>query len=336
MLSKVSSATIYDVAKVAGVSHQTVSRYLRGSSHVAPETAKRVQAALEALDYKLNSAARFLREGRVNRLGVLAHRLDLSGPVRLLNGLTNAARRSGYLLDIAAVDGNDPEDVRNALDLLLGQQVAGVLAVAQSSVVVEAIEQRRPGVPIVSDVTVEGESPLNEVAGRLAAEHLLELGHRRVAYLSGPLTWPSARLRADAFTRTFLARGGSVAWRAEGDWTADSAYALARRIPIEELAISAVGVGNDSMAIAVVSALLAQGWRVPEDVSVVGTDDSAESRYLNPPLTTVSVDQEGEGVHMFASLVARIEDLPASAVPALRVPVLLARGSTAPASATRR
>jgi DNA-binding LacI/PurR family transcriptional regulator len=330
MLLLVAGVTIYDVAKAAGVSHQTVSRYLRGSEQVRPETGQRVQAALDALDYRLNSAARYLRSGRVNRLGVLAHRLDLSGPVRLLNGLTGAARERGYLLDIVAVDGNDAADVSSALDLILGQQVAGVLAVAQSTIVMQAIAERGPGVPMVSDVSVEGESPVNEVAGRLAADHLADLGHTRVGYLAGPLTWPSARHRADGFGSTTAARGGSVLWQGEGDWTAGSAYALGQTIPVRERGITAIGVGNDSMAVALIAALVRRGLRVPEDVSVIGTDDSAESQYLQPSLSTVSVDQEGEGAHMLVSLIARIEDWPASGVPPLQAPLLVPRGSTAP------
>ncbi|MDH2442589.1 LacI family DNA-binding transcriptional regulator [Amnibacterium sp. CER49] len=320
--------TIYDVAKVAGVSHQTVSRYLRGSEHVRPETGERVQAALDALGYRLNSAARYLRSGRVNRLGVLAHRLDLSGPVRLLNGLTSAARERGYLLDIVAVDGNDAHDVSRALSLILGQQVAGVIAVAQSTLVTQAIAERGAELPMVSDVTVEGESPLNEIAGRVAAEHLTDLGHTRVGYLAGPLTWLAARHRQDGFAQAIAARGGSVLWQGEGDWSAASAYALGTSIPVRELGITAIGAGNDSMAIALIAALARRGLRVPDDVSVIGTDDVAEAQYLQPALSTVSVDQEGEGAHMLDSLVARIEGWPGAGVPPLQPPRLMARGST--------
>lgn len=326
-----SGATIYDVAKIAGVSHQTVSRYLRGSSQVRRETGERVQAALDALEYKVNSAARYLRTQRVNRLGVLAHGLDLSGPVRLLNGLTREARERGYLLDIVAVNGNDRADVMRGLDLILGQQVAGIVAVAQSSIVLEAIADRAADLPMSSDVTVEGESPLNEIAGSLAAHHLADLGHRRLAYLAGPSTWPSARHRATGFAQAAEERGCAVVWEAEGDWSASSAYELACSLPVAELGISALGVANDSMAVASIAALADRGLRVPADVSVIGTDDSPESRYLRPALTTVDVHQEDEGAHMLVSLVARIEDLKASNGRAIQVPALVPRGSTAPA-----
>jgi DNA-binding LacI/PurR family transcriptional regulator len=325
----VSGATIYDVAKAAGVSHQTVSRYLRGSVQVRPETGERVQQALDALGYTVNSAARYLRTQRVNRLGVLAHRLDLSGPVRLLNGLTDAARERGYLLDIVAVDGNDRVDVVRGLDLILKQQVAGVLAVAQSSIVLEAVAERAPDLPMSSDVTVEGESPLNETAGSIAAQHLAALGHQRLAYIAGPSTWPSARHRRAGFADAARARGCTIVWEGEGDWSAHSAYELARAIPFAELGITAVGVANDSMALALIAALHDRGLHVPADVSVIGTDDSPESRYLRPALSTVDVRQEDEGEHMLVSLVARIERLDASVVPAMRPPALVPRGSTA-------
>lgn len=324
-----SGATIYDVAKAAGVSHQTVSRYLRGSAQVRPETGERVQSALDALGYKLNSAARYLRTQRVNRLGVLAHHLDLSGPVRLLNGVTGAARERGYLLDIVAVDGNDHVDVERGLDLVLGQQVAGIVIVAQSSIVVRAVAARAADLPMSSDVTVEGETPLNAVAGSVAASHLADLGHTRLAYIAGPATWPSARDRREGFLQEARRRGCAVVWEAEGDWSGSSAYAIARSLPVEELGISAVGVANDSMAVAIIAALSDRGLRVPEDVSVIGTDDSPESRYLRPALTTVDVHQEDEGAHMLISLVAMIEQSDPSVVPAIRSPALVPRGSTA-------
>ncbi len=324
-----SNATIYDVAKAAGVSHQTVSRYLRGSAQVRPETGERVQAALDALGYKVNSAARYLRTQRVNRLGVLAHRLDLSGPVRLLNGLTRAARENGYLLDIVAVDGNDRDDVVRGLDLILRQQVAGIVAVAQSSIVVEAVADRAASLPMSSDVTVEGETPLNAVAGSLAAHHLAELGHARLAYIAGPGTWPSARNRRAGFARGAAERGVRVVWDAEGDWSASSAFEIARSLPVRELGITGVGVANDSMAVAVIAALTDRGFRVPEDVSVIGTDDSPESRYLRPALSTIDVHQEDEGAHMLVALVARIEDLDPAVVPAIQPPALVVRESTA-------
>jgi len=329
MLRGVSNATIYDVAKAAGVSHQTVSRYLRGSQQVRPETGQRVQQALDALGYRVNSAARYLRSQRVNRVGVLAHRLDLSGPVRVLNGVTAAGRERGYLFDVVSVDGNDADDVASGLDLILEQQVAGVLAVVQSSAVIQAFQHRGPGVPLISNVALEGESPLNQLAGEVAADHLAGLGHTRLGYLAGPSTWPSAADRASGFLRRARSLGCTLVWEGEGDWSAASAYRIGGSIPIRELGITAVAAGNDSMAIALIAALTDRGIRVPEDVSVVGTDNSPESGYLRPALTTVDVDQEGEGAHMLLSLVAQIEGWPASEVSGLRPPALIARGSTA-------
>jgi DNA-binding LacI/PurR family transcriptional regulator len=325
----VGNATIYDVAKAVGVSAQTVSRYLRGSQHVRPETGARVQQGLDALGYKVNSAARYLRSQQSNRVGVLAHRLDLSGPARLLTGVTAAGRKRGYLFDVVAVDGNDAADVGSGLDLILEQQVAGVIAVAQSSIVLKAFQDRSPGVPLISDVTVEGESPVNEVAGEAAADHLADLGHTVLGYLAGPSAWPSAEHRARGFIRRARSRGCSVVWQGEGDWSGASAYPIGASIPVRDLGITAIAAGNDSMAIALIAALIDRGVRVPEEVSVVGTDDSPESRYLRPSVTTVDVDQEGEGEHMLSSLVARIEGRRGSAGSSLRAPLLIPRGSTA-------
>lgn len=325
------AATIYDVARVAGVSHQTVSRWLRGSDQVRVETGERVRSAVEELGYKPNTAARFLRLGRTNRIGVLAHRLDLSGPVRLLSGATEAARESGYVLDIVAVDGNDLDDVETGIDLILEQQIAGVITVAQSDLMHDALVRRSTGLPMVDQVLLEGDTPLNEAAGRVAANHLVELGHTRLGYVSGPLGWPSAGQRARGFTDQARARGATVIRRAEGDWTARSGSELAARMVSGPERPTAIGTGNDSTAIGLVAGLARLGLSVPHDVSVIGTDDSADSAYLMPSLSTVQVRQEEEGGRLVRSLLALLDgDEETPTLRSMTSPALVPRESTRP------
>jgi DNA-binding LacI/PurR family transcriptional regulator len=136
----VKKATIYDVAREAGVSHQTVTRYLSGFSGIRPETRERVRVALDGLNYRANSAARFLRSQQTNRIGILAHRLELAGPARAVAGATRAARDHGYVSDIVPIDGEDVDDFKTALQLLLDHQIAGLFATIQTEPLRAALE----------------------------------------------------------------------------------------------------------------------------------------------------------------------------------------------------
>ena len=324
------AATIYDVARLAGVSHQTVSRFLSGFEGIRPETRARVEAALAELGYRPNAAARQLRTQRVNRIGVIADRVDHTGPARIIAGATAAAREHGYLLDVVLTNGIEVEAVESALALVNEHRVAGLLATAQTDSMVQYLREHAPAAPMVVDArhTVDaGGLSMNEYAGGLAAEHLLELGHRRVGYVSGPLAWLAASGRMDGFSRRMREGGGEVVWTREGDWSADSGAAAWADLDTAERAVSAIATGNDSMAIGLISSAVADGVRVPDDLSVTGNDDIHESRYLLPPLSTVSVDFEGEGRVLIEQLLAQID--PEIQAPRRgRLPYFVARGSS--------
>ncbi|MFD0685975.1 LacI family DNA-binding transcriptional regulator [Actinomadura fibrosa] len=323
--------TIYDVAKHAGVSHQTVTRYLKGFQGIRPETRQRVEAALAALDYRPNSAARLLRSQRTNRIGVLADRIDQSGPARILTGAGELAHLRGYVLDVVVADGTSAGSVAASLATIIEHQVAGILATAQTDVVLEELRRQATATPLVIDVEPGGEADrpaVNELAGRCAADHLLDLGHRDIGYLAGPEVWIAARGRTSGFTRRVAERGGRVVWVRQGDWSAASGHAVWSALEDAERAVTAVGVANDSMAIGLISAAADSGVRVPDDLSVVGTDDLPEARYVLPALSTVAMDFEAEGRFLIEKLLARIEGtaVPEDALPA--APHLIARTST--------
>lgn len=303
-------ATIYDVAREAGVSHQTVTRYLNGFEGIRPATRERVQAALDALQYKPNSAARYLRSQQTNRIGILAHKMELAGPGRVIAGATSAARARGYVLDIVSMDGEDVTSVDAALDVILDHQIAGVFATAQTEVVRHALVERALDVPIaiVGAIAVEGvENPLG-LAGRLAAQHLIELGHRRLGFLSGPSAWLASGERRSGFVQEAGSRGADIVWEAEGDWSAASGFDAAASVPADGgERPTAIASANDSMAVGMISGLAERGLSVPGDVSVIGMDDAPESRYLLPALSTVRLDFEGEGADNMERLIAMIE-----------------------------
>jgi DNA-binding LacI/PurR family transcriptional regulator len=324
-------ATIYDVANRAGVSHQTVTRYLNGFEGIRPATRERVQAALDELSYTPNSSARHLRSQQTNRIGILAHKMELSGPGRVIAGATSAARAQGFVLDIVSMDGEDATSVDAAIDLVMAHQIAGVFATAQTHVVRAALAGRAIDVPIAIDdrerFRVGGESP-DRVPGRLAAAHLAELGHRRLGFVSGPGVWIASEGRRDGFVDEARQRGIEVVWEAEGDWSALSGFQAALSMPVDGTGVTAVGLANDSMAIGFIFGLAERGVRVPDDVSVVGMDDSPESRFHLPSLSTVRLDFEGEGAFLMNVLIAKIRGDDSDAVSRHYDPAMVPRAST--------
>ncbi|CAD5991021.1 LacI family DNA-binding transcriptional regulator [Agreia sp. COWG] len=327
------SATIYDVAKRAGVSHQTVSRYLSGFEGIRPNTREKVERALAELEYRPNSAARFLRLRRTNRIGYLADRMDQSGPSRTLVGAAAAARELGYVLDIVSVDGGDEVSVREALDVIMQDQIAGIVLSAQTRAGRAAVENRELSIPVARDFDLrgtDGGEPLNSAAGRVAAEHLVALGHRRAAYLAGPPVWTASGERRQGFSDAFIAAGGAVVMHDEGDWSARSGYEAGARLARRAGEFTAIAVANDSMAMGTLAALSAAGIRVPGEMSIIGTDDAPEAEYMVPSLSSVAMDFAFEGRYVVSTLVAEIEGKQPHGGLVLPTPRLVQRRSSAP------
>lgn len=323
--------TIYDVARAAGVSHQTVSRYLRGFDGIRPATRDRVEAALNSLGYKPNLAARFLRTRTSTRIGALAHEMAHMGPARIIQGASLGAREAGYLLDIVILDGSDDKSIADAIEVLTEQQVAGIFATAQTERVKDLLERHPVAVPIFIDSrihsTLGGQSgPLDEIAGSFGASHLIDMGHCRIATVTGPGDSLPARDRLNGFVSTLKAHGLGPAAVVEGDWSPGSGYRAGLAVPIEE-GVTAVFAGNDRMALGVVRALVERGFRVPEDVSVMGVDDIPEAEFVTPALTTLRLDFEEEGRYAINWLIAEIEGRP-SRTPEPPLPTLIVRDST--------
>jgi len=243
--------TIYDVARLAGVSHQTVSRYLKGADRMGPDMRDRVRRALKMLDYKPNSAARALATNRSHRIGVLTHDVHQVGPSKVLQAAIAAARSAGYLLDVVDLDPNDGTAIRDALALLTAQDCAGILALAATDEMATAFVHIDLGLPVFiaaepDDAVTSGTHPHAQGLSALVA-HLAELGHTHFMHVSGPATYSSARNRGLAYdaavSRLGLRSFGSV----DGDWTAASGYSVGQHIPVEA-GVTAVIAANDQMA----------------------------------------------------------------------------------------
>jgi DNA-binding LacI/PurR family transcriptional regulator len=324
-------ATIYDVARHAGVSHQTVTRLLSGFEGIRPTTRARVEEAIAALEYRPNQAARLLRTNRSNRIGALAHEMTKSGPSAVIQGASRRAHEVGYVLDIVIVDGYDDRSILDALGVLERERVAGILVTAQT----EQMRQMFLSIPIDAPMQVgshvdeeDGAHGLQRESGRLAARHLIELGHRRMLVVAGARDWLSTRERLEGFGSVCREHGAEIVVE-YGDWSPESGYEIAHRLDLDA-GITAVFAQNDHMALGVIRALHERGCEVPRDLSVVGVDDIPESRFLTPPLTTVKIDFESEGRFAIDWLVSRIESTASPTREQAPVPRLVIRESARP------
>lgn len=302
---------MHDVAKLAGVSHQTVSRVLNKHPNVRTATRERVLAAMRELDYRPNNLARSLVTSRTHRIGVISFDARYYGPGSTLVAIERAAHNRGYGVALASMTGLTAEDDAHAVAMLDAQRVDGLIVIAPHRGAVDTIRRLPAAVPVVA-LESEFRRGVSVVAidqragGRMATEHLLSLGHRTVWHVAGPDDWNEARLRIAGWRDALTDAGRSAPEPLAGDWTPRSGYQagleLARRTDV-----TAVFVANDQMALGVLRAFHEHGITVPGDRSVVGFDDMPEAEFLVPGLTTVRQDFDAVGRKGLARLMTLIE-----------------------------
>jgi DNA-binding LacI/PurR family transcriptional regulator len=332
-------AVMADVAKLAGVSHQTVSRVINGSAHVKPATKQRVLAAMGQLDYRPNPAARALVTGRSRTLGVVSFDTTLYGPASTLFAIEQAAHAAGYFLTVVSLLAIDRASVLDALDRLRVQGVDGILVITPHEGAAEALVNLPTGVPVVA---VEAGRPasvplvaVDQLSGAVSATQLLlDLGHRTVWHIAGPRDFLEAQQRLEGWRATLAAAGAPIPPELVGDWSPRSGYELGRRLA-RDPEVTAVFVANDQMALGLLRALHEHGREIPREVSVVGFDDVPEAQYFMPPLTTVR-QNFGEVGRSSLRLLLEIMRGDGEAVQQLAIaPELVVRRSTAPPPARR-
>ena len=321
--------TIRSVAARAGVSKSLVSLVLQGSPRVSEERRRAVLRAVEELGYRPDPAARSLAERRSRTVGVVLH--DLRNPwfVDVLDGLRPVLRESG-LRPVLGDARTEPELLRTLADL----RVDGLLLVGSvpdpggdgaelvsrvPAVVVGAREPAPVGVDVVADD--------DEAGARLAVRHLLDLGHRRLGHVAG--TGEVGRLRRAA-CEAEAAAGGATCEVVQGDMDEESGYRAALRLLGGPRPPSAVVAANDAAAVGVLSAAAEAGLRVPQDLSVVGYDNSALARLRPLSLTSVDGVAEEVGRRAAARLLERLAGGTGAGRTELVAPRLVVRGSTAP------
>ncbi|HEY5049866.1 MAG TPA: LacI family DNA-binding transcriptional regulator [Acidothermaceae bacterium] len=328
-----------DVALLAGVSHQTVSRVINMQSGVKATTRIRVQAAIEELGYRRNHAARTLATGRSQTLGVVMLNSTLYGPASTLYGIEQAALSARYLVTVASARSKDRSAVQEAIGRLVDQAVEGIVMIAPLVSVGEALAALPTDLPVVmiegdlrTDVDVV---TVDQTAGAKAAtQHLLDCGHATVWHVAGPAEWVEARQRTAGWHAALEEAGADIPPPLSGDWSARSGFAAGRalaRIPD----LSAVFVANDSMALGVMRAMYDANRRVPADVSIVGFDDIPEAAYFTAPLTTVRQDFDEVGRSALALLVDQMRSGPRASKRIVVTTTLAVRSSAGPPNASR-
>jgi len=301
-----------DVARIAGVSHQTVSRVLNDHPNVRPATRDRVLAAIRELGYRPNAAARTLVTRRTRTLGVISFNTTLYGPASMLYGIEQAAKQYDYFVTVAALAALDRRSVLDAVDRLRDQAVEGIIVIAPQNTAVGALANVRSDVALVAvgcgtHASLASVAVDNEAGAERATSYLLDLGHATVHHLAGPNSWLDAQERVTGWRRALQERGAPVPEPlAGGDWSARTGFELGHRIAADP-EITAVFCANDHMALGLLRSLQQAGRRVPEDVSVIGFDDIPEAEYFGPPLTTVRQDFDELGRRALGSVIGLID-----------------------------
>ncbi|MBO0834901.1 MAG: LacI family DNA-binding transcriptional regulator [Actinobacteria bacterium] len=302
-----------DVARAAGVSHQTVSRVLNEHPSVSPATRASVLAVINDLGYRPNAAARTLVTGRTNVLGVISFDTTLYGPASMLYGIERAAHPE-YSVSIASLPAFDASSLSDATEHFLAQAVEGIIVIAPETAAVTALAKLAADIPLVAvGCGIRAPVPsvaIDNAAGAAAAtQYLLDLGHKTVHCIAGPDTWLDAQERVEGW-RDILQRAGAVEPALlRGDWSARSGYEIGHQVAAMR-DVTAVLCANDPMALGVIRALTERGRPVPADVSVVGFDDVPEAAYFLPPLTTVRQDFGALGRRALHLLRDRIAGMP--------------------------
>ncbi|POT98531.1 lac repressor [Escherichia sp. ESNIH1] len=287
------SITLYDVARYAGVSYQTVSRVINQAEHVSARTREKVLFAMRELNYVPNRGAQQLAGKRSRTLGLLTSDLALHAPSQIASAVKNRAAQAGAGTIIAMPEQATQAACLLALQELLAQRVTGLLInlPLEDDQAEELAALAHPTPTLFLDVspTAKVNSLVFDAAegARLGAEHLLTLGHRRIALLGGPPSSVSARARLAGWLATLTHANVTPAASVHGDWSAASGYEQAQRLLDSPPLPEAILVANDQMALGVLRACAERGLAVPGQISVVGYDDTADSAWYTPPLTTI-------------------------------------------------
>lgn len=313
------------VAARVGVSNQTVSRVANGSPRVDPATRERVEQAMSDLGYRPNRAARALRTGRTQTLGLVAQTLSTVGNARMLQAVAEAAASRGYALTVFTLGADG--DISTAFDRLHDQGVDGAIVLNEATALARSAASAGLRLVVVDSPPDDRFSVVatDHAAGaRAATQRLIAAGHPRVHHIAGPEGSFAASERERGWRDALAAAGVEAPALPRGDWAAASGYAQAQRMLSADV-VTALFAANDQMALGALRAISDAGLRVPEDVAVIGFDDVVDAAQFRPPLTTVRQDFASLGEHAVQQLIRLIDG--ASPRELRLAPELIARAS---------
>jgi len=308
---KVRAPNIRDVARLAGVSYQTVSRVLNEHPSIRESTKQRVLDVISEIGYRPNQAARALVTSRSRTIGVLTAQNADYGPTKSVTAIEHAAREAGYRITITSIASSSYTSIKAALDQLQMQAVEAIVVIAPQVRVLEAIKELDITVPYVTlqnaDLDSRHSMSIDQVAGgRMATQHLINLGHTEIMHLSGPQDWIEAEARMQGYLEAI--NDADLRTRAPilGDWSAHFGYYAGLEL-LRFRDFTALFASNDQMALGFIHACWDSGLSVPGDISVVGFDDIPEAAHFYPPLTTVRQNFTEIGRRAISLLLAELQ-----------------------------
>lgn len=304
--------TIREVARLAGVSHQTVSRYLRLDPTINDLMQQRIEQAITQLDYRPNLVARAMRNHKTGRLALVLPPGTAISSLEILTGATVAAHDAGYVVEVVTLGGTTDTRAARALELADSGLFEGLVALTPL-----LLGTQRPSAqttPIV--VAPEYDDQMRHI-GELAdasrvgeiIERLAEQGHRRFLHVAGDYAYSSARHRKEVYLATIERLGLESHGVVDCDWQADRARQAVLDLPVEA-GVTAVIAANDVLAAGAISGATLRGWQVPRDLSVTGWDDNPVAAAMTPAITTVSIDHERLGRRAVMHLLAVLQGKP--------------------------
>ena len=307
---------------MCGVSTQTVSRVINNRPDVSPETRASIEAAIASVGFQPSAVARSLVQRRSQTIGVVVVGLKYFGVAQTLNGITEESEASGYALLLKELASYDVAEVVRVVDFLLAHRVEGIIFVApEISTTIESVGTQLPASypPMVflksePSATFSSISIDNYGGARVATDHLVALGRRRIGHLTGPLSWREARERVDGWRDSLRDAALEPGPLASGTWSSASGEAAFEQMLELDPQIDAVFAGNDQMALGVLHAAHRRGIDVPARLAVVGFDGLAEGAQFTPSLTTVSQPLGELGQMAVRELLALLEEEPGHGV----------------------
>lgn len=315
---------IKEVAKKADVSISTVSNVMNGKKPVSPELKVRVNEAIEELQYEVNPVGRGLKSNKTNQVGVIVPSFNQVYFPAVLQGIHEAGIKYGYTILVFETNGNVEQEKEHVRFLQHSWSDGIILAsyangenISDRKYIRSLVEtgNRKKSIPVVSlenvlDPTMDAVVIDNRKAAATAVNHLISLGHKTIAHISAPLRFQIGNLRLEGFRHTMRQAGLTVDddLIGEGDYSPISGYNAMKEIIKKGKAFTAVFAANDQMGIGVIRALLDEGYRVPEDVAVIGIDNNFPSTLITPSLSSVNLPKYDLGFQAMHLLNERMKD----------------------------